>query len=150
MAEDVNQYFDIDGDSPYMLTVQPVNKTIRKSVSDDYQSLPMKEKLYQQRSTLPSITHVDFSARIQTVHKETNPKYWELINTFKQKTDCSLVINTSFNVRGEPIVCSPEDAYRCFMRTEMDYLVLNNYILKKEDQPNWTEKDHWQEEFVLD
>ena len=110
----------------------------------------MKEKLYQQRSSLPSITHVDFSARIQTVHKESNPKYWELINTFKIQSGCSLVINTSFNVRGEPIVCSPEDAYRCFMRTEMDYLVLNNYILKKEDQPNWAEKDHWQEEFVLD
>ena len=150
LAEDVNQYFNIKGTSPYMLTVQPVKESIQKEVSVDYQSLPMKEKLYQQRSTLPSITHVDFSARIQTVHKETNPKYWEMINTFKQKTGCALVINTSFNVRGEPIVCSPEDAYRCFMRTEMDYLVLNNYILKKEEQPNWTEKDHWQEEFVLD
>lgn len=150
LAEDANQYFEIEGISPYMLTVQPVKENIRKKVSDDYQTLPMKEKLYQQRSTLPSITHVDFSARIQTVHKETNPKYWEMINTFKKKTDCSLVINTSFNVRGEPIVCSPEDAYRCFMRTEMDYLVLNNYILKKEDQPNWKETDHWQEEFVLD
>jgi carbamoyltransferase len=150
LAEDVNNYFVIEGDSPYMLTVQPVKEEIRKIVSEDYQSLPMKEKLYQQRSTLPSITHVDFSARIQTVHKETNPKYWELINTFKKQSNCSLLINTSFNVRGEPIVCSPEDAYRCFMRTEMDYLVLNNYILKKEDQPKWTEKDHWQEEFVLD
>ncbi|MBL4594223.1 MAG: carbamoyltransferase [Flavobacteriales bacterium] len=150
LAKDANKYFDIKSASPYMLTVQPVKKDLRKQVSDDYQTLTMKEKLYQQRSTLPSITHVDFSARIQTVHKETNPKYWELINTFKQKTACSLVINTSFNVRGEPIVCSPEDAYRCFMRTEMDYLVLNNYILRKEDQPNWTEKDHWQEEFVLD
>ena len=150
LAEDVANYFEIKGVSPYMLTVQPVKSDIRKKVSDNYQSLPMKEKLYQERSTLPSITHVDFSARIQTVHKETNPKYWEMINTFKQKTGCSLVINTSFNVRGEPIVCSPEDAYRCFMRTEMDYLILNNYILKKEDQPKWKEKDHWQEEFVLD
>jgi carbamoyltransferase len=150
LAEDVNNYFDIEGISPYMLTVQPVKENIRKKVSNNYQSLPMKEKLYQQRSSLPSITHVDFSARIQTVHKESNPKYWELINTFKIQSGCSLVINTSFNVRGEPIVCSPEDAYRCFMRTEMDYLVLNNYILKKEDQPNWAEKDHWQEEFVLD
>ena len=150
LAEDAQNYFDINSISPYMLTVQPVKESIRKEVSDNYQTLSMKEKLYQQRSTLPSITHVDFSARIQTVHKETNPKYWELINTFKQKTNCSLVINTSFNVRGEPIVCSPEDAYRCFMRTEMDYLVLNNYILKKEEQPSWAEKDHWQEEFVLD
>ncbi|PCJ27655.1 MAG: hypothetical protein COA97_03290 [Flavobacteriales bacterium] len=150
LAEDADKYFDINGVSPYMLTVQLVKESIRKKMSDNYQSLPMKEKLYQQRSSLPSITHVDFSARIQTVHKETNPKYWELINTFKQKTDCPLVINTSFNVRGEPIVCSPEDAYRCFMRTEMDFLVLNNYILKKEDQPKWKEKDSWQEEFVLD
>lgn len=150
LAEDASQYFDIKSSSPYMLTVQPVKETLRKKVAENYQSLPMKEKLYQERSTLASITHVDFSARIQTVHKETNPKYWELINTFKQKTDCSLLINTSFNVRGEPIVCSPEDAYRCFMRTEMDYLVLNNYILKKEDQPKWKEKDHWQDEFVLD
>lgn len=150
LAEDASQYFDIKSSSPYMLTVQPVKETLQKKVAENYQSLPMKEKLYQERSTLPSITHVDFSARIQTVHKETNPKYWELINTFKQKTDCSLLINTSFNVRGEPIVCSPEDAYRCFMRTEMDYLVLNNYILKKEDQPKWKEKDHWQDEFVLD
>ena len=150
LAEDVDQYFNLKGTSPYMLTVQPVKESIRKDVPSNYQSLPMKEKLYQERSVLPSITHVDFSARIQTVHQDTNPKYWELINTFKKKTDCSLLINTSFNVRGEPIVCTPEDAYRCFMRTEMDYLVLGNYILKKEDQPNWAEKDHWQEEFVLD
>ncbi len=150
LAEEVKNYFKIDGISPYMLTVQPVKEEIRKDVSADYQSLPMKEKLYQQRSTLPAITHVDFSARIQTVHKETNPRYWELINTYKNKTGCGVIINTSFNVRGEPIVCTPEDAYRCFMRTEMDYLVLGNYILKKEDQPHWDEKDHWQEEFVLD
>lgn len=150
LAEDVQKYFHIKGNSPYMLTVQPVHDMIRKEVSDNYNSLSMKDKLYEKRSTLPAITHVDFSARIQTVHQETNPKYWELINTFKRKTDCSLIINTSFNVRGEPIVCSPEDAYRCFMRTEMDYLVMNNYLLKKEDQPNWEEKGHWTEEFVLD
>ncbi len=150
LFEEAKNYFQMDGVSPYMLTVQPINKDIRKPVPENYQSLPMKEKLYQLRSTLPSITHVDFSARIQTVHKDTNPKYWELINTFKNQTGCGLVINTSFNVRGEPIVCNPEDAYKCFMRTEMDYLVLNNYILKKEDQPNWSEKDHWKDEFVLD
>jgi len=150
LAENVQEYFQIKGVSPYMLTVQPVGDAIRKPVSEDYDAKSMKEKLYEQKSTLPSITHVDFSARIQTVHKETNPKYWQLIDTFKKKTDCSLIINTSFNVRGEPIVCSPEDAYRCFMRTEMDYLILNNFILKKEEQPHWKEKDHWQEEFVLD
>jgi carbamoyltransferase len=150
LVEDVGSYFDINGTSPYMLTVQPVAQGIRKEVVEDYQNLPMKEKLYQERSSLPSITHVDFSARIQTVHQETNPKYWELIKTFKQKTGCPIVINTSFNVRGEPIVCTPEDAYRCFMRTEMDYLILNNYILKKQDQPNWEEIDSWKEEFVLD
>lgn len=150
IVEEVKNYFKIDGISPYMLTVQPVKEDIRKTVPDNYQSLPMKEKLYQDRSSLPAITHVDFSARIQTVHKETNPRYWELINTYKNKTGCGVIINTSFNVRGEPIVCTPEDAYRCFMRTEMDYLVLGDYILKKEDQPNWEEKDHWQEEFVLD
>ena len=150
LAEKVSDYFEMDGDSPYMLTVQPVKQSVRKPVSENYQSLPMKEKLYETRSTLPSITHVDFSARIQTVHKETNPKYWELIEAVEKVTGCPMVINTSFNVRGEPIVCTPEDAYRCFMRTEMDFLVLNNYILKKEDQPNWTDKDQWQEEFVLD
>ena len=99
---------------------------------------------------LPSITHVDFSARIQTVHKDTNPRYHKLISEFKKLTGLGLVINTSFNVRGEPIVNTPEDAYRCFMRTEMDILVIENYLFLKTDQPDWKEIDNWKEEFVLD
>ncbi|MBL4605610.1 MAG: hypothetical protein JKY02_08125, partial [Flavobacteriaceae bacterium] len=106
--------------------------------------------LYTERSSIPAITHIDFSGRIQTVHKETNPEYWNLINEFKKRTGVGLVVNTSFNVRGEPIVCTPEDAYRCFMRTEMDYLVIENYIFEKKKQPNFNDKDNWKEEFVLD
>ena len=150
LAEDAASVFKIKGSSPYMLTVQPLKEELRKKVAANYQTLAMQEKLYQERSTLPAITHVDFSARIQTVHQETNPKYWELIHTFKDNFKSSTIINTSFNVRGEPIVCTPEDAYRCFMRTEMDYLVMNNYILIKEEQPQWAEKENWKEEFTLD
>lgn len=108
------------------------------------------ERLYIERSNYPSITHIDLSARIQTVHKETNPAYWELISAFKKLTGCGMIVNTSFNVRGEPIICTPNDAYRCFMRTEMDYLVINNYLFAKEEQANWAEKDNWKEEFKLD
>ena len=150
LAEDCAEYFEHEGTSPYMLLVHPVKEDRRKSLPENYSELPLKEKLYHLRSDIPSITHIDFSARIQTVHKETNPKYWELINAFKKQTGYGLVVNTSFNVRGEPIVCTPEDAYRCFMRTEMDYLVVGNHVFKKEDQPQWKEKDNWQEEFVLD
>jgi len=102
------------------------------------------------RSTLPAITHVDYSARIQTVHEETNPRYYRLLQAFKERTGCPVLVNTSFNVRGEPIVGSPEDAYRCFMRTEMDYLVLENYLLYKGDQPEWEQDDSWRDEFELD
>jgi len=109
------------------------------------------DRLYTKRSDVQSITHLDFSARVQTVHKSTNPKYWNLINKFKEKTGYGLVVNTSFNVRGEPIVCTPEDSYRCFMRTEMDYLVINNYLFSKKEQPVWKEgADEWKKEFVLD
>ena len=99
---------------------------------------------------MPSITHVDFSARIQSVSKETNPRYWQLIDTFRQKTGFGVIVNTSFNVRGEPIVCTPDDAFRCFMRTEMDYLVMGDYFFDKKEQPNWDLKDNWKEEFKLD
>ena len=150
LAEDCNKYFDHDGISPYMLLVHPVSTDRRKPLPEGYDSMVLKEKLYQLRSDIPAITHIDFSARIQTVHQETNPKYWELINEFKKITGYGLVVNTSFNVRGEPIVCSPEDAYRCFMRTEMDYLVIGNFVFSKKQQPTWKEKDNWQEEFVLD
>ncbi len=107
------------------------------------------DRLYVQRSELPAITHIDFSARLQTVHRETNPRYWGLISEFRNLTGCGVIINTSFNVRGEPIVCTPEDAYRCFMRTEMDYLVVGDHLLKKEDQPAWEEKD-WRKKVGTD
>jgi carbamoyltransferase len=96
------------------------------------------------------VTHVDYFARIQTVHRETNERYWRLINAFKEQTGCGLVVNTSFNVRGEPIVCTPEDAYTCFMRTEMDYLVIEHFLFRKSDQPKWKDKSDWRKEFELD
>lgn len=150
LAEDCQDYFDYDGISPYMLLVHPVAESRRRPVPANYGSLDLREKLYFERSDLPSITHIDYSARIQTVHKETNPRYYDLIETFKALTGYAVIVNTSFNVRGEPIVNTPNDAYRCFMRTEMDYLVVGNYIFDKKQQPEWLEKDNWKEEFVLD
>ena len=123
-----------------MLLVQSIKEDLKKQVPKNYNQLPLREKLAVQRSDYPAITHIDFSARIQTVHKETNPEYWNLIEAFRQRTGCAMVVNTSFNVRGEPIVCTPEDAYRCFMNTEMDYLVIGEYVFAKEDQPEWTDK----------
>jgi carbamoyltransferase len=143
LSEDVQEYFDYTGPSPYMLMVAPVKNERRNPVPQDYFKLPYMQRLYLERSDLPAITHVDFSARIQTVHKETNPRYWQLINDFKELTGYGIIVNTSFNVRGEPIVCTPEDAYRCFMRTEMDYLVMGDYLLAKSEQPVWEEKN-WQ------
>jgi len=140
LAESASEYFDIQSDSPYMLLVQPVKEDRRIELPEDYHSMPLREKLAYQRSDLPAITHIDFSARIQTVHKETNPRYWKLIEAFRQRTGYGLIVNTSFNVRGEPIVCTPEDAYRCFMNTEMDYLVMGNYVFDKNNQPEWHEK----------
>lgn len=150
LAEDCSDYFDCDGTSPYMLLVHPVLENRRKPLPAEYDSLPMRKKLYVQRSDLPAITHIDFSARIQTVHRETNPRYWQLIDAFKRQTGCAVLVNTSFNVRGEPIVNTPDDAYRCFMRTEMDYLVVGNYVFDKKQQPAWPEKGAWKEEFGLD
>lgn len=150
LAEDCSEYFDYDGISPYMLLVHPVAEKHRLPVPANYASFPLREKLYYQRSDLPSITHIDYSARIQTVHKDTNPRYYQLISAFKQQTGYGVIVNTSFNVRGEPIVSTPDDAYRCFMRTEMDYLVVGNYLFDKRQQPAWQEKDNWKEEFVLD
>lgn len=150
LAEDCADYFDYEGISPYMLLVHPVAESRRKPVPADYNALDLREKLYFERSDLPSITHIDYSARIQTVHKDTNPRYYQLIDSFKALTGYAVIVNTSFNVRGEPIVCTPNDAYRCFMRTEMDYLVVGNFIFDKKQQPEWQEKDNWQEEFVLD
>lgn len=150
LAEDCSEYFEHDGISPYMLLVKPVAENRRNSIPEGYHSMNLRDKLYVKRSDMPAITHIDFSARIQTVHKETNPYYWELINAFKKRTGYGVVVNTSFNVRGEPIVCTPEDAYRCFMRTEMDYLVIGNYLFTKTEQPAWEDTDNWKEEFVLD
>ena len=117
---------------------------------EDYHSLPWRDKLYYLRSDVPAVTHIDYTARLQTVHKETNPKYWQLIKRFKDRTGYGVIINTSFNVRGEPIVMSPDDAYRCFMRTEMDYLVVGNYLFSKKEQPQWQEKGDWKETYGLD
>lgn len=150
LAEDSGQYFEHEGISPYMLIVADVIPERRKSIPDNYNEMPMMERLYIPRSDLQSITHLDFSARVQTVHKETNPRYYRLIEKFKELTGVGVIVNTSFNVRGEPIVCTPEDAYRCFMRTEMDFLVINNYLFAKTDQPEWMEKDNWKNEFTLD
>ena len=136
LAEDSAQYFELESDSPYMLLVAPVAAKRRADLPDDYAKLPMAEKINVQRSDIPAVTHIDFSARVQTVHKATNPKYHALIRAFKAQTGYGLLVNTSFNVRGEPVVCSPEDAYRCFMRTHMDYLVLGNYLFVKTAQPD--------------
>lgn len=150
LAEEAGNYFDIDAPSPYMLLVADVAESKKAQVPANYLDLPMMERLYVKRSDLQAITHVDFSARVQTVHRETNPRYHLLIEKFKEQTGCPVIVNTSFNVRGEPIVCIPDDAYRCFMRTEMDYLVVGDYLFAKTDQPEWTKTDNWQEEFVLD
>lgn len=150
LYEDVNQYFDMETASPYMLLIAPVKEERRTVLPVGYHELPLWERLYFIRSDIQSVTHLDFSARVQTVHKETNPRYWELIRAFKKLTTYGLVVNTSFNVRGEPIVCSPEDAYRCFMSTEMDFLVMNDYVYCKTDQPNWQDKDKWKIKFKMD
>jgi carbamoyltransferase len=131
LEEDAQQYFDIDTPSPYMLLVVPVNKEKQNALPENYNELDLFDKLYYLRSDIPAVTHVDFSARIQTVHKDINPNYWKLINEFKKLTNCSVIVNTSFNVRGEPIVCTPDDAFRCFMQTEMDYLVMENFLFEK-------------------
>jgi carbamoyltransferase len=112
--------------------------------------MPIKDKLYTVRSDVPAITHLDYTARLQTVHRETNPLYWMLLNAFKEQTGCGVIVNTSFNVRGEPIVCTPEDAYRCFMRTDMDVLVVNRFVFRKENQPPWREERNWRQDLVLD
>ncbi len=150
LNEDKQEYFNLTSPSPYMLLVQDVRWEHQKSVPANYNKLSMRDKLYFPRSDLPAVTHIDFSARIQTVHRETNERYWKLINSFKQLTGYSVIVNTSFNVRGEPIVCTPEDSYKCFMRTEMDYLVLGNFLFDKKRQPEWKEAVSWQEEYQLD
>ena len=149
LDEEVNNFFEHEGSSPYMLIVADIKKELRKELDDKQKQLFGIDKLKIPRSTLPAITHVDYSARLQTVHNDTNPKMHKLLKEFKKVTDCPVLVNTSFNVRGEPIVNTPEDAYRCFMRTEMDYLAIGGFLLNKTDQPEW-ESDDWQDEFELD
>lgn len=150
LYEDVRNYFDIEKTSPYMLLIADVRKERRNPLPENYHEQPLRDKLYYVRSDIPAITHLDYSARLQTVHKETNPRFWSLIDAFKARTGYGVIINTSFNVRGEPIVCTPEDAYRCFMRTDMDILVLGNFVFEKTQQPPWQEERDWREDLTLD
>jgi carbamoyltransferase len=150
LEEDIADYFELDRPSPYMLLVAPIRGDKKIPLPAGYHDKPLYERLYFLRSDLPAITHIDYSARVQSVSKDTNPRYWELIQEFKKLTGYGLIVNTSFNVRGEPIVCTPDDAYRCFMRTEMDFLVVGNYLLDKKDQPALPESGDWRSEFKLD
>jgi carbamoyltransferase len=150
LEEDIGKHFEIDRPSPYMLLVIPVLEGKRVSTPGDYNDWSLYKRLYFKRSDLPAITHIDYSARIQSVNRETNPRYWQLIQEFKKLTGYGVIVNTSFNVRGEPIVCTPEDAYRCFMRTEMDYLAMGNFLLDKKEQPKFSETKDWKQEFKLD
>lgn len=150
LYEDVADYFVTDKPSPYMLLIADVNRARRYPLPADYHQQPLRDKLYYVRSDIPAVTHLDYSARLQTVHKETNPRFWSLLNAFKAETGMSVIVNTSFNVRGEPIVCTPEDAYRCFMRTDMDCLVLGDFIFHKKDQPPWHEERDWRLDLTLD
>ncbi len=150
LANRVSDYFEHDRHSPYMLMVAPVQPALRTEMTAEQEKLFGIEKLNVPRSVIPAITHVDYSARVQSVHEQTNPRFAALLSAFEARTECPVLINTSFNVRGEPIVCTPEDAYRCFMRCEMDYLVLENCILAKVDQPEFEDSGDWREEFELD
>lgn len=150
LYEDAAEYFECSSPSPYMLLTTGVRKERRKPLPPNYYQLSLKEKLYYVRSDIPAVTHLDYSARVQTVHKETNPRYWNLINSFRAKTGYGIIVNTSFNVRGEPVVCTPEDAYKCFMRTDMDFLVIGNFVFDKKNQPQWHEARDWKEEYELD
>ena len=150
LAEDCADYFALEESSPYMLLVANVREERCHPLPPGYAELDFYQRLYHQRSDIPAVTHLDYTARIQTVHRETNPRYWQLLQAFKELTGYGLLVNTSFNVRGEPIVCTPEDAYRCFMRTEMDYLVIGESLFAKTEQPPWNDARDWQEEFALD
>lgn len=150
LRERLGDYFELDTDSPYMLLVAPILEKRRRSMTEAQRSQWGIDLLNVPRSDIPAVTHVDCSARIQTVHKETNPRYYKLIKAFEAKTDFGVIVNTSFNVRGEPIVCTPADAYRCFMRTEMDILVLENCLLYKADQKPLVGDTDWKKEFELD
>ena len=150
LRERVSDYFDLDGESPYMLLVAPVKESIRREMTAQEQSYFGLEQLHVVRSVIPAVTHVDYSARVQTVAEEINPVYYKMIKAFERRYGCPVIINTSFNVRGEPIVCTPEDAYLCFMRTNMDYLVLGNYLLSKEKQKPLSRDIDWRSKYGND
>jgi carbamoyltransferase len=150
LREDVSKYFELDYDSPYMLLVAPVKEERRVKMTDDQEKLFGIAKLNVAKSDLPAITHVDYSARVQTVEARNHPRFYKLLSAFKEKTGCSVLVNTSFNVRGEPIVCTPADAYACFMRTNMDALIVGDLVMLKQDQPKWQEREDWLTKFELD
>jgi len=150
LEERVSDYFELDRPSPYMLLVADVVERRRTPKRGDEKGLPLVEWVNRPRSDVPAITHVDYSARIQTVSREESPAYHAILSEFEKLTGYGVIVNTSFNVRGEPIVCTPEDAYRCFMRTEMDWLVLGPFLLDKKAQPALAEKGDWRQEFQLD
>jgi carbamoyltransferase len=149
LREDVSKWFEHDTDSPYMLLVANVKEDRRRAMTEDEEGLFGIDKLNIPRSSIPAITHVDYSARIQTVHPDTNPRYHAVISKFKEKTGCPIVVNTSFNVRGEPIICTPTDAFKCFMGTEMDILAVGNYVLYKKQQDEAL-KENYEERYELD
>jgi carbamoyltransferase len=150
LKERVGDYFELDQESPYMLLVAPVREDRRVPLPAEDQGRWGMEQLRVRRSVIPAVTHVDYSARVQTVSREDNANYHDLISAFERRTGCPVLVNTSFNVRGEPMVCTPADAYRCFMRTDMDYLVLWPYLLDKNRQPEWHEEGDWRKQLPLD
>jgi carbamoyltransferase len=150
MREHVSDYFEMDCDSPYMLLVAPVVEKRRISMNEEQSSLFGIAKLNVPKSDIPAVTHVDYSARVQTVAANNHPTFYKLLAAFKEKTGCPVLVNTSFNVRGEPIVCTPAEAYACFMRTNMDVLVIGNLVMLKEEQPKWEEREDWLTKFELD
>jgi carbamoyltransferase len=150
LRERADEYFELGCESPYMLLVAPVREERRIAMTEAQRALWGIEQLNVPRSDIPAVTHIDYSARIQTVSRETSPNYYDLIAEFERLTGCGLLVNTSFNVRGEPIVCTPEDAYRCFRRTHLDTLVLWPFLLDKAEQGPWEESEQWQKEFTLD
>ena len=150
LEEDIQEYFELDRPSPYMLLVVPVKENHRKPLSEGFKNQKLYERLYHLRSDIPAVTHIDYSARVQSVNKNSNPRYWELINEFKNQTGFGIIVNTSFNVRGEPIVCTPAEAYLCFMRTDMDCLVLGDYLFDKKEQKKLNNDFDWKDKFKLD
>jgi carbamoyltransferase len=149
LAEYAETIFEGEADD-FMLRTVAIKRKLREKLPTNYYELPLRERLAVKKSPFPAITHLDFSARVQLVYRQTNPRFWLLRDYFRQQTDCPMLINTSFNVRGEPIVCTPEEAYKCFMATEMDYLVINNFLYKKEEQPNWEDRTRWLTQFKQD